>query len=61
MSDETFDNIPLLDDLIKKGSFPDENATPDLEAQINDIFQRHSAQAVAEIMTLIKENKNNNA
>ncbi len=66
MSDETFDNIPLLDDLIENGTsteavFTIESVPAfDLETKINNILQRHTSQAVAEIVAIIESNKNNN-
>ena len=58
------DNIPLLDDLIESGT-PiqniDDNFKPtaheELELQINTILQRHTSQAVAEIMALVETQK----
>lgn len=58
MNDTDFDNIPLLDELIEKGSASALNTN--LEQRINNILQRHTAQAVAEIVAILDTDKNNN-
>lgn len=58
------DNIPLLDDLIEKGQQIETLKTPEtptydnLEEQISNVLQRHTSQAVAEIMALIESQQN---
>jgi len=60
MNDEDFDNIPLLDELIEKGSASEALQNVNLEQKINSILQRHTTQAVAEIIAIIDADKNNN-
>jgi len=61
MIDEQLDNIPLLDELIEKGSPLKPMPNSDLEEKIKHILQRHSAEAIAEITAIIEADKNNNA
>lgn len=61
MDNTDFDNIPILEELIEKGTSPESTSQMDLEALIHGVLQRHTSQAVAEILTIINANKNNNA
>ncbi len=54
MNDEQLDNIPILDELIKKGSSTEIPIDHDFESLIKDVIQRHTSQAVTEIMALMK-------
>ncbi len=58
MDNEDFDNIPILNELIEKGHPSETPSNIDLESLIHDILQRHTSQAVAEILAIIDTNKN---
>lgn len=57
MDNTDFDNIPILDELIEKGS-AESTIQSDLEPMIHAILQRHTSQAVEEILAIINSNKN---
>jgi len=58
MDNEDFDNIPILHELIEKGAALESTSNVDLESLIHGILQRHTSQAVAEILAIIDANKN---
>lgn len=68
MTDQEFDNIPLLDDLIVKGAQTELTesseqtslaAQEDLERKIHQILLRHTSQATAEIIAIIHAKSDN--